>query len=396
MNVCIVFSARIDASIGGVESVCKKLTEELTKRYNVNFFYVYTDGEKINGDATYFKLPKHIDVDNASYSAYALSSFFRRNRIDIIWYHEQNDALLQKLVFTVGERENIRTVSVYHCNPSILFSDLKDRFAYSCFKFIEYRKFVPVLFDVLTMPLRYLKVIRRTQKYLRSFFVYSHNLVLVSNKLRDEYVKLSALSESDRIKAISNPILPVKYSFCPEKKENLIVVVARHVWLQKRLDRIIRVWKKVMERFAAWELIILGDGDARQDYMHLAKSLHTERLSFVGIQDPSEYYKKAKILCMSSSSESFGLVLTEAQQYGCVPIAYRSYSSLDDIIEDGKTGFAVKPFDEDEYIEKLTRLMSDDSLREGMALQAMQSVKKFYVEEVAKQWMTLFSSMLKS
>jgi len=394
MNVFIVFSARIDASIGGVESVCKKLTEELTKRYNVNFFYVYTDGEKINGDATYFKLPKHIDVDNASYSAYALSSFFRRNRIDIIWYHEQSDLQLQKLVFTVGVTENIKTVSVYHCCPSIMFSDLKDRFAYSWFRFREYNKFVPLLFDVLTMPLRYLNVIRKTQRYLRSFFVYSHDLVLVSNKLRAEYVKLSALSDSDRIKVIPNPILPVKYSFYPEKKENLIVVVSRHVWFQKRLDRIIRVWKKIMGNFEDWQLVILGDGVARQDYMHLAKSLQTKRLSFVGSQDPIDYYKKAKILCMSSSSESFGLVLAEAQQFGCVPIAYRSYSSLDDIIEDGKTGFAVRPFDEDEYIEKLTRLMSDDSLRECMALQGMQSVKKFRVEEIGKQWMGLFSSLI--
>ena len=43
------------------------------------------------------------------------------------------------------------------------------------------------------------------------------------------------------------------------------------------------------------------------------------------------------------------MVLTEAMQYSCVPIAYNSYESLDDIIQHGKNGFKVKPFKINEF-----------------------------------------------
>lgn len=396
MNICIVYSARIDLSSGGVESVCKSLVYELHKKHKVNFFYVYTDGEAPDSDSTLLKLPNQIAPENWNHTERITRGFLQRNNIDIIWYHEQHNSCLQKLIFSAGVNENIKIVSVFHNNPHFLFAFLRDRCAYAMFRLSECRDVLKNFLMLLTYPLRYVKSIKTTYDYLRGLYAYSHHLVLLSNKFVDEFSLLAKISPANKLKIISNPVVPAMFQFEPEKKMNQILFVSRHVWWQKRIDRVIHIWKKIMDRFPDWELVIIGDGLHHVDYVRLAKRLKTQRLTFVGQQSPNEYYRNSKILCMTSSFEGFGLVLTEAQQYGCVPIAYRSYSSLDDIIEDGKTGFAVKPFDEDEYIEKLTRLMSDDSLREGMALQAMQSVKKFYVEEVAKQWMTLFSSMLKS
>lgn len=253
---------------------------------------------------------------------------------------------------------------------------------------------MPFLLQTLKCPLALLNKFRVASNYLRGMLLNSHCLVLLSDKFRKEFIKLSGVSAGNRLKAISNPICPVEYSFCPQKKKNQIVVVSRHVWFQKRIDRVIRIWEKIMDRFPDWELIILGDGPHHKDFVHLAERAQTKRLTFAGVQNPAEFYRNSKILCLTSSWEGFGLVLTEAQQYGCVPIAYRSYSSLDDIIEDGRTGFSVKPFNEEEYIEKLARLMTDAPLRESMALEAMQSVKKFYVGDVAKKWMDLFSSLV--
>ena len=44
---------------------------------------------------------------------------------------------------------------------------------------------------------------------------------------------------------------------------------------------------------------------------------------------------------MTSSFEGWGLTLTEAQQYGCVPLAFHSFASLTDIITDKVNGFAI-------------------------------------------------------
>lgn len=393
MNICIVYSARIDLSSGGVESVCKSLVYELHKKYKVNFYYVYTDGESPDSDSTLLKLPNQIDSENWNHTERITRDFLQRNNIDIIWYHEQNNSCLQKLFFLVGENEDIKLVSVFHNNPHLFLPALRDRCAYAMFRLSECRDVLKNLLMLLSYPLRYVKSIKTTYDYLRGLYAYSHHLVLLSNKFVDEFSLLAKISPTEKLKVISNPVVPAKFQFESEKKMNQILFVSRHVWWQKRIDRIIYIWKKIMDRFPNWELVILGDGPNHADYVRIAEKLKTQRLTFVGQQSPKEYYMNAKILCMTSSWEGFGLVLTEAQQFGCVPIAYRSYSSLDDIIEDGKTGYSVTPFNEGEYIDKLTHLMMDDELRENMALQAMQSVRKFHVDKIANDWYNLFSSL---
>ena len=50
------------------------------------------------------------------------------------------------------------------------------------------------------------------------------------------------------------------------------------------------------------------------------------------------------------------MVLIEAQMHGCIPVAYDSFDTLHEIIEHGKTGFAVKSFNKHEYISCFTSI----------------------------------------
>ena len=88
------------------------------------------------------------------------------------------------------------------------------------------------------------------------------------------------------------------------------------------------------------------------------------------------------------------MVLVEAQQYGCVPIAYRSYAALDDIITDGENGFCVKAFDQKEYVKKLRKLMDDSELRHRMSISGIKSVERYNVEKIAAMWIDNFERIL--
>ena len=94
---------------------------------------------------------------------------------------------------------------------------------------------------------------------------------------------------------------------------------------------------------------------------------------------------------MTSTFEGYGMVLVEAQAFGVVPIAFNSFSSLSSIIQEGKTGVTVTPFDVTEYIDKLSNLMSKESLRFKMAAQAQDSVKKFMPATIVQDWLFLFN-----
>ena len=98
---------------------------------------------------------------------------------------------------------------------------------------------------------------------------------------------------------------------------------------------------------------------------------------------------------MTSGWEGLPMALLEAQQYGCVPIAYESFSALPDIIENGKTGFRIPAFNEQDFIEKLTYLMTHEGERERMAENCIQHANKFQVSDIVNRWLSIFSDLLR-
>lgn len=87
------------------------------------------------------------------------------------------------------------------------------------------------------------------------------------------------------------------------------------------------------------------------------------------------------------------MTLTEAQQNGVVPMAFGSFGAVYDIIEDGKSGFIIPAFDEDQYARKLEELITDESLRMKMAHNAVESSQKFHIDNIGQKWQELFKSL---
>lgn len=92
-----------------------------------------------------------------------------------------------------------------------------------------------------------------------------------------------------------------------------------------------------------WSLEFVGDGFQLDDLRRLATKMNLERVTFHGFLPPQDFYKKSKIFLMTSDYEGWGLTLTEAMQYKCVPLVMSTYSSVYDIIDDGKNGFLIPP-----------------------------------------------------
>ena len=87
------------------------------------------------------------------------------------------------------------------------------------------------------------------------------------------------------------------------------------------------------------------------------------------------------------------MVLVEAQMFGCIPIAYNSYSSLPDIITDGVNGFTIPTFNKKKFTERLEWLMENEFERKKMISNCQESVKKFDAKIIAKQWLEIFKEI---
>ena len=127
--------------------------------------------------------------------------------------------------------------------------------------------------------------------------------------------------------------------------------------LQKRSDRLLEIWEKIYQEFPEWELKFVGDGELCS---FMEKRIVRKKLPRVTIEGnkPSEpYYEESSILCLTSNYEGWGMVLTEAMQYGVVPVSFNSYHSVEDIIIPERNGMLVKPFDLNEYADSVVNCL---------------------------------------
>lgn len=133
-------------------------------------------------------------------------------------------------------------------------------------------------------------------------------------------------------------------------------MVARFSENQKRIKLALKIWKEVHKYrdVEDWNFIIVGDGIYKNEYLNMVRKENIPNVYFEGLQkDTEKYYRQSSIFMMTSAFEGWGLTLTEAQQMGCVPIAFKSYKSLTDIITDNYNGIIIEECNIDKYIHYL-------------------------------------------
>lgn len=233
---------------------------------------------------------------------------------------------------------------------------------------------------------------------VKSFFPHVDKYVFLSPSFLLQYKKFAKYSdEKQLLVAIPNPLVYTE-EILPndlKSKEKTVLLVGRMVEGQKRITRAIEIWNHIEKDpdLTDWNLQIVGDGPDLALYKKITQSLRLERISFEGYQNPFPYYKRATIFMMTSAFEGFGMTLIEAQQCGAVPIVMDSFLSLHDIIQDGYNGIIVPDGDNQTYVYKLKKIMTDDFLREKLVLNGLNSCKKFSIKHVLDKWEQLFVNL---
>lgn len=89
------------------------------------------------------------------------------------------------------------------------------------------------------------------------------------------------------------------------------------------------------------ELMILGDGECREDAEHEAGK-NSDHFRFLGFQsNPYPYLKSSDALILTSTTEGFPTVIIEAISLG-IPVITTKVGGVDEIIHDGENGLVVK------------------------------------------------------
>jgi len=140
------------------------------------------------------------------------------------------------------------------------------------------------------------------------------------------------------------------------------------------------------------KLVILGEGGDKDKLKELAKDLGIqEKVLFLGFQNnPYKFMKNASIFVLSSSWESFAIVLVEAMACGTPVISTDCPSGPGEIIISGKNGLLVPPGDEKALANAMATLLRDENLRNKFSEEGRKRAEDFKIEKILPQYEKLF------
>ena len=240
-----------------------------------------------------------------------------------------------------------------------------------------------------------------TSRSMRYVYGHSDLYQVLSPCYIERFKDFTGIRNPKKLMVQTNPVTieTGDFVFKPENKEKEIIYVGRIDYNQKRVYRVIDTWALLENKYPGWRLTIVGDGVERENIEKQAKALGLKNVSFEGFQSPIEYYKRARILMLTSEYEGFPLVLAECMSFGVVPAVYGSYSAVYDIVDDGVNGI-VFPYNRDGFsaedaARQMEKIMNDDTVYNDMAAKAIETSKKYSVDEIYKSWEDTFEKLSK-
>ncbi len=391
MNICFYTSFGVSPTQGGTERITSTVARGLTDIFGCKCYSLYSCDARIGKVSDVFVDSEKIS--NFKKDKGRLKEVLSKWKIDILI--NQGAFALSPLFSRVLKEQNAHYVLCHHFEPGweVHFTSFSG--------FVETWKTAPSLKNFIKAclyPYFKLKTIFSLPKAYRSTYLLADKVVLLSGRFIPQFMEYGGITDRQKFKVIYNSLS--FNSFFDEtkldQKEKVVLIVSRMVETQKRISLALKIWNEIEKagRCPDWTLRLVGDGLDWESYKQYAADHHLERVIFEGPHSPEESYQRASIFMMTSQSEGWGLTLTEAQQNGCVPLAFDTYVALHEIITDGYNGFIIPKGDMGKYAEQLERLMQDDGYRKQLAMNAIKSSHRFEQKVIVGQWHELLSNIM--
>jgi glycosyltransferase involved in cell wall biosynthesis len=376
---------------GGVERVIMNLAQPLTEKGHRVFLFVHNLYEEklpeVELPITYIKLPYKIkksgnyDTILEAIKEYDIKIFFapifcpgylkklRATGLCKIVYVLHGKPFYEKAQ-KLGKITQTREFSIGSWLNKILFTIPKYKLGF---------------YD-RQMLRNYKEVYNRTDAYCVLFDDYGRE---IAKALDIDY-------ETSRLCTLQNPAPQINDNGEEPRREKRIVYVGRLAYWDKRLDRLLAVWKRIYPNYPDWKLTFVGEGEDEANLRKIVSDNNIQRVEFLGWQnDPTNFYRTSEIMCMTSMVEGCPMALLEAQQCGCATMAFDCSAGIREILSPNwESGVYVNNGDIEAYAEALSRLMSDDELRKKIQENGIESAKRFSIETSVEQYNALINRLI--
>ena len=229
--------------------------------------------------------------------------------------------------------------------------------------------------------------------YVRSYYRFSDIVITPSKTLQRDLIEHGV---SPPVYSLPNMISRVFFRKTPDsskdikfqnelkkrfkiKPEHRIIIYCGRISFEKKLEVILRAFKKVEEKFPSAFLLIVGDGPHLNSYKKQAIDLNLKNYAFSGFISHTKLpivYQMGEFMVTPSDTETQGLTVIEAMSQR-LPVIGVAGGGVMDNIHNENNGFLVKPGDVKAFSEAMMTFLNNDQLRETMGKNAYKTALKF-------------------
>jgi glycosyltransferase involved in cell wall biosynthesis len=213
-------------------------------------------------------------------------------------------------------------------------------------------------------------------------FFYPHSkFIAISNSTAEDLKKIGV---ENKIYVVQSGIPTIPEHDIGGRQKDLIAYVGR-VKKYKSINHFVKA-VAVIKRKRSIEAVVVGDGDAKNKLINLAKNLniHITFTGFVSEEEKYRIYSSARVIIQPSIKEGWGLTAIEAQSCG-TPVVCADSPGLREVVLHNKTGF-LYPYGNIEVLSaRVIELLDDDKKWHKFSHAANTWAKRFSWDNAAEK-----------
>lgn len=360
--------------VGGIEKYISSLSKMLEQNYKIEIISTYKTLDKPAFDFSDKVKIKYL-INDRPYKEELKDSIKKLKLISIVKYLFKNAKLLM-----LKYSENIKIIKSINSDYIITTRDFHNKLVgkYAKDKIIK----IATEHNHHNNNSRYIKKVVTSLKNIDYFVVVSEDLKeFYKNKIGDT-------------KCLYIPNVIDNIYDKPKYNTNYNLVSVGRFSKEKAFEDLIEVIGIVKKDIPNIHLNLVGDGKLKNDITNKIESLDLkENIKLCGYLSQSKIKKvmlDSSLYVMTSLTESFGLVLIEANSYGIPCIAFDSASGAKQIIENKE--LLISNRDKEKMAKLIVKLLKDKDKLQAYGKEAYNNCQKYLLANVKKKWLDLLSN----
>ncbi len=174
------------------------------------------------------------------------------------------------------------------------------------------------------------------------------------------------------------------------REEAMLLAVGQFIH-RKGFDVLLNAARKLPKNVGIY---IVG-GEPTEEYLSMREKWDLDQVHFVRFMPKTEltrYYLAADAFVLPTREDIWGLVVNEAMACGLPVVTTTRCNAGLELVQDGKNGYLAEPGDAAGLAQAMEAVLAGD--REAMAGAALETIRGYTIEEMARRHAELFADYL--